>query len=298
MTLLRRLFALFVKIPFARTLFNRIALRFVRPTTSVEGGTIHLNPDDPMLSAYLTFGVFERDEISFFRRVFSDDMVFLDVGANVGLYTGLALSTADFHGTVLCLEPHDESRGFLERTIESNRSADATVIVSSLAATDREGDADLYADPSHRCDNRIYPDRNLERSQSIRTDSLDNICVANGIEQVNFVKLDIQGAEARAVAGAHGILGRSEDCIVLSEFWPTGLSRCGSNPESYLHELEALGFALFTLRGTSLTGVEVSSLVSSIKGDHFVNIVGFKGESLDRVRRDPELIFIAELIAA
>ena len=48
---------------------------------------------DPVISGALTLGVYERGEIAFFRSRFRAGMTLVDVGANVGLYSALALST-------------------------------------------------------------------------------------------------------------------------------------------------------------------------------------------------------------
>ena len=68
------------------------AIRAMLPQrVRVGGATVWLNPDDPVISGALTLGQFERGEIAFFRSRFGADMTFVDVGANVGLYSAIAL---------------------------------------------------------------------------------------------------------------------------------------------------------------------------------------------------------------
>ena len=69
----------------------------------VGGAIVWLNPDDPVVSGALTFGMYERGEIAFFRSRFGADMTLVDIGANVGLYSALALSTPGFRGRVHCI---------------------------------------------------------------------------------------------------------------------------------------------------------------------------------------------------
>jgi hypothetical protein len=78
------------------------AIKTLLPKTVTVGEAIvWINPNDPVVSGALAFRVFERDEISFFSSHFSRDMTLIDVGANVGLYTGIALSTKGFQGKTL-----------------------------------------------------------------------------------------------------------------------------------------------------------------------------------------------------
>jgi hypothetical protein len=60
-------------------------LRIMLPSTrGVHGALVYLNPDDPVVSGALTLGVYENEEIAFFERVVERQMIFVDVGANVG----------------------------------------------------------------------------------------------------------------------------------------------------------------------------------------------------------------------
>ena len=101
---------------------NAVIKALLPRTIRVHDAVIWLNPNDPVVSGALALGVYEQDEISFFQSHFTKGMTFIDVGANAGLYTGSALSTKDYKGTVLAIEPCSESRYYLEKTIQNNRT--------------------------------------------------------------------------------------------------------------------------------------------------------------------------------
>ncbi len=243
---------------------------------------VWLNPDDPVVSGALAFGVYERGEIAFFRSRFGGDMIFVDVGANVGLYSAIALSTPGFRGRVLAIEPHSESRSYLHKTLQSNGPAGAAQI-SELAASDRPGTLTLYKNRENKGDNRVYPDSLLHGEETVGADSLDNICRRHGISTAQFIKIDVQGAEANVVRGASGLFARSADCILMTEFWPYGLARCGADALEYLEMLQDLGFRLYELPDTSGLPAPVASpraLVERTPGRRYANLVGLKGESV------------------
>jgi hypothetical protein len=78
---------------------------------------------------------------------------------------------ADFCSTILAIEPHGESRYFLQKTIESNkRTVQPNVIVCDLGASDSAGTVMLHKNPQNRGDNRIYPDPLLDDHGAIVTD--------------------------------------------------------------------------------------------------------------------------------
>src|SRR5437879_567841 len=92
---------------------NAILLSIVPRTVRVGPAIVHLNPSDPFVSGALALRVFERHELAFFSRSCRERMTVVDVGANVGLYTALAMHLTGPDGTVVAVEPHTESRRFL-----------------------------------------------------------------------------------------------------------------------------------------------------------------------------------------
>ncbi len=218
----------------------------------VGEATVWINPDDPVISGALTLGVYERGEIAYFRSKLGADMTFIDIGANVGLYSAIALSTRGFRGRVLAVEPHAESRLYLQKTIESNAAAaTGAAQICGLAASDRPQTLTLYKN-----------------------------CRRYGIASAQFIKIDVQGAEARVIRGATGLLAGSRDCILMTEFWPYGLSRCGADGRGYLEMLQGLGFRLYELSGSRGLLAPVGSpqaLVERTGGRRYANLVGLKG---------------------
>jgi len=231
-----------------------------------------------VISGALTLGVYERDEISYFRSRFAADMTFIDIGANVGLYSALALSTPGFRGRVLAVEPHAESRAYLQKTIQANGgNAGRAAQICELAAADRPGTLTLYKNPENKGDNRLYPDPLLRGEERIAADTLDNICHRNGIASAQFIKIDVQGAEAQVMRGAKELLAASSDCVLMTEFWPYGLARCGADGLAYLQLLQEAGFRLYEL-GRNLAPVnDPRALVERTRGRHYANLVGVKG---------------------
>lgn len=258
------------------------AIRALLPErVRVGGASVWLNPQDPVVSGALTFRVYERGEISFFRSRFQADMTLVDVGANVGLYSALALSTPGFRGRVLAIEPHRESRAYLEKTIRSNAAAGASTAIVGLAASDRAETLTLYQNPDNKGDNRLYPDPLLRGEETVGADTLDTICRQHGIASAGLIKIDVQGAEAKVVRGASGLLSASRDCILMTEFWPYGLARCGADGLEYLEMLRDLGFRLYELSGNrgTLTAIDTPrELVERTQGRRYANLVGLKGK--------------------
>lgn len=261
-------------------------LKTVLPSARrVNGALVHLNPDDPVVSGALTLGVYENEEIAFFERVVEPEMIFVDVGANVGLYTALGLNRMCYPSKIICVEPDPISASFLKQTIRSNQKGNQSPEVSfyQVALSDKPGEVLLYKNPENKGDNRIYSDPLCTDVIEVPSDTLDNLLERENIEEINLIKIDVQGAEAKVVAGATGVLRKSTDCVMMTEFWPYGLTNCGSSPSAYLCMLEDLGLSLYSLDGTTLRPVlDHQTLIASCPGRVYRNLVGIKGRFEDK----------------
>jgi FkbM family methyltransferase len=255
-----------------RRLANALLCRMIPPKLTVRGATVIPNPADPVVCGALTLGVYEKNDIEFFCTHFQPGMTFVDVGANVGLYTALAIRNGA--KGVLALEPHAETFGFLQKTVAAN-SPECPVVLENAAAGREPGKLTLYSNPDNKGDNRLYPDPMLSGQQIAKVDTLDAICAKHGVSHIDFLKIDVQGAEMLVLDGARSILSNSPRCLVMTEFWPSGLEKCGTDPRAYLQAFASLGFDVQELRDGHLRPVSTDALIASTPGRQYRNIMGF-----------------------
>lgn len=209
-------------------------------------------------------------------------MNFVDVGANVGLYTGMALRKKNQNAFALSIEPDLQSVKFLKKTIASNNNKN--IFLCPIAASENSDKIFLYKNSQNKGDNRIYPDSILDECDAINSDTIDNLCKIHCIKKIDFIKIDVQGAELKALSGGSQILTESPDCILMTEFWPYGLNKCNSCPEDYLIFLQELGFSLFELSGKNLIKIiNLKKIINESSGRLYKNIIGLKGKYLLKI---------------
>lgn len=261
-----------------RWLVNRILILISPESLSVRGAVIHLNHEDPILCGALTLGVFEKEEMDRFCSEVRDGITFVDVGANVGLYTALALRRMPKSGTILAVEPARENFLFLEKNISSNRISGSRVkvIAEPLAVADREGEGLLHKNPGNKGDNRLYRDAMLQDSEKVHVTTLDRLCARHGISQVEIIKMDVQGMEKRVLDGAKKILGSSRVCVLFLEFWAGGIERAGDSPGAIFEDLASMGFQIFEPVKKQLQPIEIHEAIRRTQGRKYMNLVARK----------------------
>jgi hypothetical protein len=90
------------------------------------------------------------------------------------------------------------------------------------------------------------------------------------------MKMDVQGLEKRVLDGAKSILQKSKSCIILMEFWASGIERAGDSPASIFELLENLGFHIYEPVGGKLLPIKAEEAIRRTQGRKYMNIISKK----------------------
>ena len=160
---------------------------------------------------------------------------FLDIGANIGVFTMLGASIVGPDGRVVAVEPIPRNATLIERACRRNGFDYVQVI--RAAASDRSGTLELRTEPSTSnaatpaaAGPRLLADSG--RCVHVPAIVLDDALA--GIERLDLVKIDIEGMEPRALAGFARTLERHRPVLVC-EFHPWAIERAGgTTPRAFL----------------------------------------------------------------
>ena len=280
MTIAEFIYTIILKPKPLRLLANAGIRSVVPAVLDRHGARIALNPLDPVISGALTMNVYEQAETKFFLATCKPGMTFLDIGANVGYYTALALSRMKGNGRIVALEPDPENYGFLQKTVAANAgsSSGVTITLVPKAASDHSGTMTLFTSSDNRGDNRLYANQLADSQCDVEVLTVDHLLDGIGIAAVDFIKMDVQGYEGFVLRGMTRTLERSRSAVLLSEFWPQGLRNAGTSPEEFLAQLESLNFDVSELRGTGEVRriADPAMFIEQYSGRKYTNIVATK----------------------
>ncbi|MEA2338416.1 MAG: hypothetical protein QOE82_2423 [Thermoanaerobaculia bacterium] len=185
-------------------------------------------------------GTYERHMQRLFQECVRPGATVFDIGANVGFFTLLASKLAGDSGRVYAFEPLPRNLYYLERHIAVN--AITNVIVEAVAVAATSGEAH-FRTAEHASMGGLAEGGNLR----VVTASLDDLIAGGVVARPDFVKMDIEGAEADALRGAARLLSTGPLTIALSTHGYQQHERCGSI-------LNDAGFALELLREGAADG--------------------------------------------
>jgi FkbM family methyltransferase len=152
----------------------------------------------------------EKGERRFVAQSLRAGMTVLDLGAHHGLYTTLMSRLVGPSGKVVAFEPSPRERRGLERHLRLNGCNNVTVV--PMAVSSSAGASEFFLVENVRSGasslRRTSLNGGFPRSERIpvQVTALDPYLRDNGIDRVDFMKMDIEGAELEAFRGAKRLL--------------------------------------------------------------------------------------------
>lgn len=137
-------------------------------------------------------------------------MVVLDLGANLGVFATRAAKRVGPSGRVIAVEPHPGNFARLQGNARRNGLARLECV--EAAAGDREGQVELFV---HDRGINHSITRGSGKSVTVPLRTVDGLVRERGLERVDFLKIDIEGAVPGALRGASETLKRFRPLISL-----------------------------------------------------------------------------------
>jgi FkbM family methyltransferase len=228
----------------------------------------------------LVHSVFEGVETDFVGRLLRPGMTVLDIGAHHGLYTLLASKRVGREGRVIAFEPSPRERRRLLRHVSINGCWN--VSVEPLALGDQAGEADLFLVEGRQdwCNSLRPPDVD-ERTSRVRVEvrPLDDVLRVLGISRVDFIKLDVEGAELSFLHGASKLLQSNSRPAILAEVQDVRTRPWGYPAREIIKFLTSAGYRWFALAGAG----ELQP-VSCDLPSYEANLVALPGERMEEFK--------------
>ncbi len=188
---------------------------FDRIATAVAGPPVE---DQPKETAATYQFDSEKKEQALVRSLVKPGMTVFDVGAHIGKYTKLFSLLVGDSGQVVSFEPTPATGQKLADRITREQLSNVTL--NRMAVSDRDGTVTLHQFPEEysswngigrpsmedpRDPSKLVP---FVGADEVPSTTLDSYCSHHGIDRIDYLKLDVEGAEIFALNGAENLFAR------------------------------------------------------------------------------------------
>jgi FkbM family methyltransferase len=169
----------------------------------------------------------------FMQSLLKPGDVVLDGGANIGLFTLIAAASVGRQGRVIACEPSSSTMRLLRANVDRNGFDWVELCEVALAATPGQMRMRVFT-PGSGFSSFAPADTTGGVEVDVEVATLDDVA-SDVLERLKLVKLDVEGAELRALRGAPEILRRARPDFIV-ELEPEHLERQGGS----IAEVQAL----------------------------------------------------------
>lgn len=202
---------------------------------------------DSKLSWLISFCDYEVKERLFLRRYLRSADVFIDIGANIGLFTIEAAVKVGKGGHVYAFEPSPRTCHRLQENIRLNRLGN--VLTLQMAAADRPGmDKLTVSTDGYDAWSSLGKPIGGESFEVVEVPvvTLDQFVEKNGLGgRIAMIKIDVEGWETSVLKGGSGFLSAPDAPLLQVEFTREAAMNAGSSCEELFQLILSLGYQLF-----------------------------------------------------
>jgi FkbM family methyltransferase len=200
---------------------------------------IYTPTSDEAVGRHVAAGSYDTHIESTIRQCLRPGMGVMDVGANIGVYSLLAASVVGPTGYVLAVEPNPNNVKLLEASRMEN-SFDHLFICQAAATAKMEILA-LHSFGSNGTATVTDKD-SIMSTLTVSGLPIDKVVKDN--QEINLIKIDIEGGEYKALLGLSSTISKYRPTII-SEFSPGQINMVSEvSPETYLEFFQKFGYKL------------------------------------------------------
>ncbi len=258
-------------------------------TTSLYGVRYLINPNSSLDTIIQKEGTLhDWNILKKLDTILRDDSVIFDIGANVGHLSLLFAKKLAPNGSVFCYEPDQENREQLTKNKDLNALKNITILPYALQ--DNHEVAELEFNIRRSIDGDGNQNRGLSSLKKITkftkdtlqvpASTIDNECRRLGVTHLDFIKIDVEGAEYMVLQGGRASLQKYKPIIQYEYSTVLDALMKEDNTTQSFTFLQGLGYRQFYEKESG-TLTELKNPDPSMKD---VNMVCFHQ---DKIPEDP-----------
>ncbi len=255
-----------------RVINHFIVSLFTPRCVTIEGKIFYIDPVDS--SKLASRGTYEPFTTEIAKKFLQKGDTVVDIGANLGYFSVIFADAVGKSGKVFAFEPDPLNFSLIKKNLEMNGFENA--IAEQRAVADKSGKMPLFLSFRSQRHHRLFKPIDTGKSVEVDVVSLDEY-FGNSKMIVNFIKMDIEGAEPFALKGMKNLLLNNTQIKMISEYNPATLSSAGFEPHNFIDAIFRLGFKIYNIdeKNKKLEQADISSLDArySVANGRFTNLL-------------------------
>jgi FkbM family methyltransferase len=218
--------------------------------------------EEPIAQALFADGVYEPGTVAVILSRLPSNGIYLDVGANIGAIAfPVARQRPD--ARIICVEADPSIAAILRRNATENRLSNITII-ECLAGPCSKDDVQFYSAPTNQFGMGSVGKQFGLSPKLLKQVALDQCLDRMGVDHVDVIKLDVEGAELGVLQGvARRLINTTSPPTIVFEFSDWAEQRIeGQSAGAAQAYLRSLGYHIFKLERRGMIGAPLDQPIS------------------------------------
>lgn len=214
----------------------------------------------------------------YFEKIITEDMIIIDIGANIGYYALLESQLAK-KGHIYAIEPVPKNFHLLNRNILLNNCQNISTY--SLAIGDVEGILEMYVYDKCNWSSFIFnPEGKIIDNIQVPVITLDKFIKLHAVDKPNFIRMDVEGFEYNILKGASRTLQANGHLIICIELHPHLMSK--EKSKECIKMIKDNGFKVKSIiRETISCDYWVIGIINKLRSNLNWPMIGYYGNEFD-----------------
>jgi FkbM family methyltransferase len=193
-------------------------------------------------------GSFENVETQLLKKILKPGMVMIDAGAHRGYYTLLASFLIGSKGRIISFEPSPRERQWLWMHRIANGRRNVTIEKKALGSKEETAEFFITLGKQTGCNSLRYP-KGVPYSLPIQVPvvTLDRYFHDAALDRLDFIKMDVEGAEKEMLIGGRECLRKSRP-MIMCELSDIRTLRWKYRPVETVKILESLDYSCYFIQ--------------------------------------------------
>ncbi len=175
---------------------------------------LYLNLEDWIQQNLFFTCEYEEKEIRYLEKALKEGDTFIDVGANIGLFSCIASMQVGDKGFVYSFEPMKKTYDSLLENIKLNHFKN--IRTENIAVSDKKQTLKIHLNDSEKNSGMASAySKNSTYTEDVQATSLDEYFLDKKINSIKLIKIDIEGGEYLALLGMINLLKKFKPILLV-----------------------------------------------------------------------------------